>query len=278
VGRGIFWIGIGTLLLFNTMGELRWSFWLDALSYWPVILVALGLRILFERSPVPAGVLLSPILILSTLGWVAIAGPTGPVGDVTPLGLDRTEGAQRFSFDGDFALATLDIEARPLAGGRLVEGEATSTREPRLRFSERSDSTRVWVRREDRDWELLLPSRREHWALGLADDLPVSLDLDMAFTGGEIDLSRTLTHEAQLDGAFNSVTLRLGAPDKRRYVYLEGAFNDYEIVVPENVPVRVSSRGFINPTRGRDRGRRLDGPGYRVRVDGAFNRLRVRSQ
>jgi hypothetical protein len=277
VGRGIFWIGIGTLLLLNTMGQLRWSVWLGALSYWPVLLVGLGLRILFDRSRVPAGVLLSPLLIIGTLAWVAVTGPTGPVGEVTPLGAERTEGATRWILDGNFAMATLDIRSGPLGGGRLVEGEAISTRDPRLRVSDRTDSTRVWVRREDHDWEIMLPSRREHWDLEVADDLPLALDFDMAFTGGEVDLSSTLVQEAKIDGAFNVVTLRLGKPDKRRYVYLEGAFNRYEIVVPEDVPVSVSTDGFLNPTRGRRRARRLDEPGYRVRVEGAFNRIRVRS-
>jgi hypothetical protein len=57
----------------------------------------------------------------------------------------------------------------------------------------------------------------------------------------------------------------------------EGAFNHLEVVVPDDVPVSVSSDGFLNLVDGRDR-RDRSGPGYHLSIDGAFNRIVVRAE
>lgn len=80
------------------------------------------------------------------------------------------------------------------------------------------------------------------------------------------------------EGAFNDRTLRLGEPRTDTRVNLEGAFNRLELVVPEDTPVRVSTDGFINLVDRRPDRDRLSGPAYRVRSNGAFNRVITRSE
>ena len=55
------------------------------------------------------------------------------------------------------------------------------------------------------------------------------------------------------------------------------AFNDLELVIPEDTPVRVTTDGFINLVDRRATDRALSGPTYRLRSDGAFNRIIIRS-
>jgi hypothetical protein len=62
------------------------------------------------------------------------------------------------------------------------------------------------------------------------------------------------------------------------WVNLEGAFNQLELVVPADTPVRVSSDDFIDVVDRRPNGRALKGPAYRVHSDGAFNRVVIRSE
>ena len=70
--RGLTLIGIGVFLLLNTTGLLPWSFWGDLLDYWPVLLVAIGIRMVFDRSAAPWLALLGPVLSLATMTWVAV--------------------------------------------------------------------------------------------------------------------------------------------------------------------------------------------------------------
>ena len=66
ISRGLIMAGLGVFLLLNTTGVVPWSFWLLLLPLWPVCLIAIGLRLVFERSRFAAGVLLSPLLLLGT--------------------------------------------------------------------------------------------------------------------------------------------------------------------------------------------------------------------
>jgi len=112
----------------------------------------------------------------------------------------------------------------------------------------------------------------------VADTLPMALRLSTAFAEGEMDLQTIEVTRGDEEGAFNNLTLRLAEPRTDTHVNLEGAFNRLELVVPERTLVRVSTDGFINLVDRRpDRGR-LSGPAYRVRSNGAFNRVVIRSE
>ena len=66
VSRGLSYIGCGVFFLLTTQGFLYRGFWLDALAYWPVLLIALGLRLMFQHSRTPWAVLISPLVIMGT--------------------------------------------------------------------------------------------------------------------------------------------------------------------------------------------------------------------
>ena len=55
VAQGLQLAGFGVFLLLTTQGLLRWSFWAEAASFWPVLLVGAGLRLVFERSRAQIG-------------------------------------------------------------------------------------------------------------------------------------------------------------------------------------------------------------------------------
>ena len=90
-----------------------------------------------------------------------------------------------------------------------------------------------------------------------------------------------------VDGAFNDLSLRLGEPESEVRLSFEGSFNQVVVEVPGGTPVRASSEGFLNyvdersENRGAGDGSAAGGPdgapGYRLRLQGAFNRVVVRS-
>jgi len=276
ISRGIVWIGLGTLLLLNTTGRLSWSFWLDALFYWPVLLVALGLRLIFERSAVPWAVLVSPALLLGTLAWVATGHGPGPRADWVRLEAPRTAQTRSWTLDAVLVGSRVDLRTGPLGEGLLVEGRAASPRGPGLRVSA-GPAARVRLGRHRGAWELSLPWRRERWELTAAPGLPVSVDLGGAASGGTLDLREAPVEHVRIEGAVNDFRLLLGPPRHETTIRLEGAFNQLALTVPEGVPVEIRKDGMLNVHRRRAR-EGSSGPGYRVRVAGAFNRLKVDSR
>ncbi len=277
ISRGVLLIGVGSVLLTNTLGILPWALWLDALAYWPVLLVALGIRLLFDRSRMPALVLLAPLLVLATLVWVGVRAEPGPGAGWTPLRAERPEAVGQWRLSGATAFARLDLEARPLAEGLLVDGRAASRRRPEVRVSGSGDGTRVRFGARERVWGVMFPRHREDWQLGVSPEPPFRFDLSTAFSSGKIDLSAATVSSVSIDGAFNRLTVKLGEPAEDVRVDLEGAFNTVTLIVPQRTPVSVRTDGFMNVVRGRDAARDAAGPRYRVRVDGAFASLRVRS-
>lgn len=277
VSRGLYLAGFGAFLLLTTQDILPWSLWRAALAWWPVLLVALGIRLIFERSRAPWAVLISPLLVLGTLTYVAVTGPATSARDWAPLRAARPRGADHWTLEGKMALARLDLTARPLAGDLLVEGRAAPGDGAALHVSGGPEDVRVRLGGRGRGWPILIfPGQTQACDLALTRDLPVALDLGLAFTEGKLDVASAEVSRVDLEGAFNDLTLRLGAPGSDIRLNFEGAFNQVRVVVPPSVPVRVSRSGLLNSVDGRPEARSLTGPGYRLGLEGAFNRVVIR--
>lgn len=274
-------IGVGVFLLLNTTGAVPWGFWLELVALWPVALIALGVRLLFDRSRLPAAVLLSPLILLATMTWVAARGPHHhqAVGRRVTLAAERPDQVRRWTLDGRVAYGELNLHVQPGLHDALLAGEAIAARTSRpVRLYPGDESARVVVGGPARTRILAfgLPRIRwSRWDIAIAPDLPVDVDLRLALADGKIDLVGVEVTSLGLEGAFNDVELRLGVPVRDVRLDLEGAFNSFTLVVPPSVPIRLYTDGFLNTARG---GRGGTGPGYRVRLDGAFNQIDVERQ
>lgn len=282
LSRGLYLLGIGTFLLLTTQDVLPWSFWTDALAYWPMLLVAIGIRLLFERSPVPWAVLLGPVLVLGTLMYVALRGPAARDAgrDWVPLKAERPADVSAWTFEGRLALASLDVTSRRLERGVLLEGRGTDAgrRSVRVASAGAAGHVRVTNSWSERAFFVLPGGRRPRCELGVATVLPVAFDLDLAFTATRLDVAASPVSRVSIDGAFNDLSLRLGEPSSEVRLALDGSFNRVVLEVPASTPVRVGTEGFLNFVDERRGDQGPDGgPGYRLRLEGAFNRLVVRS-
>ena len=276
--EGLQLAGIGVFLLLTTQGVLPWSFWAEAVSFWPVLLVGFGLRLIFERSRTPWAVLLSPLVVLGTLGWIARGqGTELPEQDWVNRSVARPEGAERYTFVAhDLAGARIDLTSAVVTEGLLAEGRSAS-RDGSGRLDLRRSGSMPVVRLDQGRHALLVfgPRRRQVWDLRLDETLPVGLDFQGAFLGGRLDLTRGRLTEAGIEGVGNAFEARLPRPETDATLRLQGVFNELRLVVPASTPVRVRANGVFNSV---DRGGAAapDGrPGYDVRVEGVMNRVVV---
>lgn len=278
VSRGLYLIGFGTLLFLNTQGIVPWSFWREALAFWPVGLIALGLRLIFERSRMPALVILGPLLVLGTLAWVARDNPRDRLEEWEALRAERIEQVDRWTFTAGTAMTNLTLSARDLDGALLAEGRVAPAGHRVMRVTAHGGEAKVALRRPRGTWRIgLLPGQPNRIELDLARDLPLRLELDLALTDGRIDLAEAVLSRFSLDGALNDLTLRLGAPESHVRIALHGAFNHIVLEVPPGTPVTTDTDGFLNAVDGRPGAGALSGPGYHFDLDGAFNHLVVSS-
>jgi len=276
VAQGLQLAGFGVFLLLTTQGLLPWSFWAEAASFWPVLLVGAGLRLVFERSRAPWAVLLSPLFVIGTLAWVAREASAPPPGDWVSRSVARPEGAERWTLATRLAAARVDLQTAALPESLLAEGRSAS-RNRRGRLELRRPGPEPWVRLDSGRGDSLAfgPPRRQLWDLRLAQSLPVGLDFEGAFLDGRLDLAAGRLTEADVGGAFNDFELRLPRPLADVSLRLKGVFNGLRLVVPAATPVRVRTEGPFNHV---DRDRVFTpgaGPGYDVRVEGVMNRIVV---
>ncbi len=280
VASGLNLTGIGFFLLLTTRGNLAWSFWAEAITFWPVLLIAGGLRVLFERTRYPWAVLFSPIVVLGTLSFLAWRGP-----DVMPLSwgelsAERPAEMERWTLSGQLAFAELEVEGRDTDEAQLAAGRMSPAEGGRLRVSERDGRAIVRARRERPgrgNVILLLPRDQQRWELGVSQKFPMRIDMDLAAVEGSVRVAETPVERVEIEGAFNRLRLELGAPAENVRLDLGGAFNDFELVVPRDTGVRVTTDGPLNVVDGRSEQPAEDGPRYLVRMNGLCNRIVVSS-
>src|SRR5512143_4345038 len=271
--EGIQLAGIAVFLLLNTTGYLPWSFWLDAIALWPLLIMSAGIRIAFEKTRAARW------LILAGLAWVASgARPERASGPMQPQVAERPAGVDRVELDAKLLGARLHVAAATqMPPGRLVDGESNADREKaRLETDTEGAIARVRVHGGEHG-PVFLPRTRERWDLRLPADLPLRLKVAGAGVGGNVDLTAGTTQGLQTDGVFIGVEARLPAPRENTDIRMNGVFNALTLVVPEGTPVRVHGAGL--PFNAVDRGTRgTEGrPGYDVRVQGIFSAVDVRT-
>jgi hypothetical protein len=272
----VFLAGLGAFFLLATTRGIPDGFWVEAVSFWPVLLVSWGIRIVFEKTRMPWAVVLGPAVVLATLFWLAWGDrpELPPPGEWRALSVDQPEDVNRAKILVHIGGAHVDIEARGLSSTRLAEGRVAS-REGKRRLRVSGEEGVATVRLEGRRRGIMLIGlRHEVWELGVTDRVPLSVDLSGAALRANLDLRKGHATDSHVSGAFNSVTLRLPRPSHQVVIRLEGAFNAFDVIVPEGTPVRYEGPGFpigwVNKGPAHD-GLSEDEPGYRVILAGAFS-------
>jgi hypothetical protein len=278
---GIGMVGFAVFLLMNTTGFLPWSFWLDAISLWPLLVMSAGVKIAFEKSRAPWLVLIGPAIVLGGLAWLASgARPEGPVGPWQPEAAAMPEGgATGVELEVKLVGARLRVtSASELPPGHLVDGRSMGRHESaRLEVDKDGDRARVLLRGGERHGVVFLPRPKERWELELPPALPVGVRLSGAGIGARFELTRGPFLGLRSNGAFVGVEARLPAPAKDIEIRMEGAFNSLTLIVPEGTPVRVHGAGLPFNAVNRGVAGKAGRPGYDVRVGGVFSAVDVRT-
>jgi len=305
VADGIGLAGFGVFFLLATTRGLPPGFWLDALSFWPVLLISAGIRVTFEKSPLPWGVVLGPLVVLGTLSWLAWGTPPSiaPPGEWRAVSAVRPEGLDAARLEVRGVGARVLVEARALGAGVLAEGRSASrgdfarlreVNEPRGEIdapreasegSEPRDATpptarnTITLRLEGHGGgATVVPGRKSIWELAVAQDVPMSVDLGGVMSRSDLRLERGVVSGVEARGAFQAVVLRLPPARGRVAVELGGPFCAFHLIVPDGSRVHLGktfpmSLVFRGPATDEALGE--DEPGYAVSFGGPFGSLTI---
>ncbi|MBE0447670.1 MAG: hypothetical protein IBX64_06175 [Actinobacteria bacterium] len=236
---GIFIGTVGVILLYNTLGIVPFSFWLDLITLWPVLLIAVGLAILGRVTHSKVISALPPVIIILTLILAVIYS------DV----LFQDRGLTDFKFsreettdirDGsasiNFAVGSLNIGATDKLYD--IYAKESAGREPRLSIN-RSNSTVELSIEPQNNIPLFRGNREREWVVLLSRDIDWQLNIGTGVSGSELDLSDLRVSELDLGSGAGDISVRFGDRVDQVSASISTGISQLRILVPKSTGVRL---------------------------------------
>ncbi|UCH27177.1 MAG: hypothetical protein JSV66_05920 [Trueperaceae bacterium] len=225
-------------------------------TYWPVLLIGLGLDIFLGRSG-PMG-LPYTVFAVAVLILVMFIGP--------PLGLSRGPNVVTETFveplgNAQSARINLDLASAPNqifsldGGGELVNAELTHT--GTINFTARGDVNKVVELSRSFEgtsfgFTGVLQTR---WDIGLSPDIPIDLFVDVGSGPVQLELARLDLSDFALSGGSGPVQLELPASQERYQAEIDGGSGPIKLGLSDRAELGLTvdvGSGPFTATLGRD--------------------------
>ena len=257
----IFILAVGVVFLLSNLGLLALDVWRVVLRLWPLLLVAIGLDILVGRRSRIGGLIGMVILLgvfFAALWFMGAGLPTGR--GLASEQIDQPlEGAEQARVDLELGVGNLRLEALQEADS-LVSGSLRmrDMDDVRQDYSVQNGAA-IYSLEEVGGPNVTIPGRDNDviWDLGLAQSLPLDLDVSLGVGEMELDLA-----ELQL----NSLDVNIGVGDARLTLPASGSFDgnvsgaigQLVLIVPRGVGLRVHSGAALSSVNIPDDYRKAD--------------------
>jgi hypothetical protein len=246
--RGAILIIVGALLLLANMGFINPLFWWHVVQLWPVILIALGIRLLAKDSSV--GNLLALIMIVSALGYAGwVSQTTGPMElenfvrsevmqDRVSQGkliVNFGDGTIRFSGDTEyFTQGKLDYY----------------TNEPQWKYNQMDSSAELEISSENHKgirfgW-LPFNNATRTWDISLNQKPEWDITLNSGACSADIDLSQNNVKDFTLNTGASDIKVKFGLQQDTSNVKIRAGASNIEIFIPKDTGIRLSMSGALS--------------------------------
>jgi signal transduction histidine kinase len=243
-------IGIGVLLLLSNFGIVDIDIWDLIFRFWPVLLIAAGLDILFGRRS-GAGAIIAlvviVVLIAGALTWGATdlsAVANDPAAQSIFQGLN---GDQRAEITLAAGVGQLHLAGAP-APDTLIEGTIIPHRNERIvsDFEQEGDTAIYTLKSEG--GRFLFPSwggrARGVWDLRITQSIPVELTVSTGVGESTIDLGLVQLSGLDIDTGVGETTITL--PGRGAYsARVNGGVGEVTVLIPDTIAARIQADAGI---------------------------------
>lgn len=260
----VFLIGLGTVFLFSNLGYLGVNAWEVVIRFWPLLLVAIGLDIVFGRRSTAWSLVAVAVFVVILIGALFMFG----VGVTAGQALTGEEISQELN-----GASQARIELEPAAGavrvGAAAEPDRLVTGVVRLRGRERV-TRQFSVANGKADFALRgtgvffgpSPLRGDSWSWDLSINPEVPLELKFGLGAGLAQIDLRGTNLQQLDANLGVGNITVTLPETGDIqAKVAGAIGQITILIPSNMAARVDSSTAIA---------NLDIPGEFERSDNVY--------
>ncbi|MCL6472756.1 MAG: DUF5668 domain-containing protein [Firmicutes bacterium] len=248
---GIFIGTIGVILLYNTLGIVPYTFWINIINLWPVLLIAAGLAILASvvRSRILAA--LPQLLIILTLIFALIYQGTifrGADGSGFKFSRDIPSGITKGTATVDFPVGELNLGATD----KLYDIDArefATKRRPQLSFTKSGPTVELRIAPNPITSRFVVGSRARRWRVLLSRDLEWTLDVDNSVSTCWLDLSDLKVTKLSLKSGVGNSTVRFGDKVDEANADIDAGVSGIRLEMPKSAGIRVRTNGGLSSTR-----------------------------
>ena len=282
-------IAAGVTLLLQNMGIVRWELWLEIWRFWPLVLVAIGVSLVFGRrmwwlstlifAALIAGAFTGAALMAEDSGELVVERISEPLG-----GADRLDMWVGVSFGNlmvDSAYGSLNLEgefASPCGGAATLLGRYRDVASLDVKGPEVSPLCRWGA-----DWKVHVPRVPE-----------VVVDVEATVASVDLDLTDINVAELYVDANMGSIEIAMPSGAGHVQTLIEAVGASIDIRIPEGVEALIVNDSPLTSfevggrfrgmgpladgatVRGRDPSNVYESPGYRTAEDRVYIEINAR--
>lgn len=258
VFKGLFLILLGLVFFANMYGFLPWDFWINVLDLWPLLLIVAGIALFFNKRIPFSAVLV--VFLLGLVGYSYVLGSPSldnriPLvkGTVKNMELSAPLDPVVKKAEVTLNLGGVDLDVRGVEGvsnsNQVVSGTydwsgRANFGAPEFNYKTNGDTMKIEFSSEKR-----AGSGENELQLNLSDQVYYrNVKLNAGAVKGTLDFSRLQVEDLDISTGASDIELRFGDTGGKTKVDLSTGATKLNLVVPENVGLKINISGIASET------------------------------
>jgi len=255
IRNGVILISLGIVFLLNNLGYVPWAVWFRIFSLWPVILIAIGIEMIFRKTPLSFLTILSPLLFMA-----AILGPTY-FQSVELTGVYRASETYRYAEDLDTSVVKVTAIVQLRAGNLEISSGTEGLISAKLDYQKRKpittceysgfdSSATIEIRDRERGWKgwSWRAWGTKDWEIKLTHRIPINLRIYTKATDGELDFSDLRVKNLNLETKAGNFDIKLGDLVDQMNGTIESDASRLHLLIPEEVGLKIENHSRLTST------------------------------
>ncbi len=248
IETGIFFIGIGLLVLLVNIGMISWWAVGALIDFWPLIIIVIGVKIMFKRHPIVS--IISWILFFSVIigysfyydGSKVINSPTEFINKSIERAEETVSAELKMTLGGiKFNMNSADVE--------LFETnyDMRNMRQEQF-FSNGHKHTTIKLEPIKHLNLININDGNHSYYFNLNKDVVWSLDTTIGAGSGEIDLRELQIRDLKLKLGAGDISLYLGDKYPEGTVEINTGVGNLDVYLMESTGVKMETNGLVSKT------------------------------
>ena len=243
--RGLIFILLGLILLANNFQILPWGVWYELLRFWPVMLIAIGIHLIFRKNTLSFLQVLSPLVVIAAIGGAIYLSQADRAYEIT---------GQTFRFEQPLSheLKLADIQISFGTGilrlegssAYLLEGDFTTPPwlRPKMRYKVVGEKGFLELTEEgERGRFQFSQLGKEHsWNLRLNNRIPTTLKIETGASSNYLDISSLKVTSLELDTGASKNEIKFGSLSSTQ-ARIKAGVSRIKLFIPRSIGIRIEA-------------------------------------